>query len=190
MNIKSKKGFTLIELIIVIAILGIIALIAVPNLAGIRQRSQVSADIRTAEQIGKSIRIWATDADAESISPREIPTKETTPPILYYAYSDINTGEGFVEFAGVDYYVGVNYVANSLGTSTGTPTYFVSSIGEGINQKIIVGIADLAADNKTPVENSLSLTYMDGAIEKDITKAWIEANKYNGSAPGWAYVEQ
>ena len=61
MNLKSKKGFTLVELIIVIAILGIIALIAVPSLTGIQQRSQVNADIRTAEQIGKAVRIWLTD---------------------------------------------------------------------------------------------------------------------------------
>ena len=35
--------------------MGVISLIAVPNLSGIRQRSQVSADKRTAEQIGSAI---------------------------------------------------------------------------------------------------------------------------------------
>jgi len=187
---KMNKGFTLIELIIVIAILGIIALIAVPNLAGIRQRSQVSADIRTAEQIGKSIRIWQTDADADAT--RTIPGKGSTPEILWYAYADEEAGEGFIKFAGIDYYVGVDYVAESLSTSAegATPTYFISSIGEGTDQKIIVGIDDLAADGKSPA-GGISLTYTpDGGAETDITKDWILANKYNGSAPGWAYVEQ
>ena len=71
MNLKSKKGFTLVELIIVIAILGIIALIAVPNLTGIQQRSQVNADIRTAEQIGKAVRIWLTDTGSGAAEARK-----------------------------------------------------------------------------------------------------------------------
>ena len=61
MKKTNNKGFSLVELIIVIAILGIIAVIAVPNLTGIQQRSQVNADIRTAEQIGKAVRIWRTE---------------------------------------------------------------------------------------------------------------------------------
>ena len=87
MKLSNKKGFTLIELIIVIAILGIIALIAIPNLAGIRQRSQVSADKRTAEQIGKAVRIWATDTDANSS--RKIPEAAT----LYTASKDKTKAE-------------------------------------------------------------------------------------------------
>ena len=35
---KTNKGFTLVELIIVIAILAIIMLIAIPNFSGIQQR--------------------------------------------------------------------------------------------------------------------------------------------------------
>ena len=64
MKLRSNKGFSLVELIIVIAILGIIALIAVPNLTGIQQRSQVNADLRSAETIGKAVRIWLTDGAA------------------------------------------------------------------------------------------------------------------------------
>ena len=71
MNLKSKKGFTLVELIIVIAILGIIALIAVPSLTGVQKRSQVNADIRTAEQIGKAVRVWLTDGNINETRARE-----------------------------------------------------------------------------------------------------------------------
>lgn len=50
-NIKKKKGFTLIELIIVVAVLGILALIAVPKFGQIQQKSKVKADIATAKTI-------------------------------------------------------------------------------------------------------------------------------------------
>jgi len=71
MKLNSRKGFTLVELIIVIAILGIIALIAVPSLTNVQKSSQVNADIRTAEQIGKAVRIWLTDADINTANTRE-----------------------------------------------------------------------------------------------------------------------
>ena len=58
---NKNKGFTLVELIIVIAILAIIMLIAIPNFSGIRQRMQVRADKASAAQIGKAVRIWYTD---------------------------------------------------------------------------------------------------------------------------------
>ncbi len=50
-KLKKKKGFTLIELIIVIAILGILALIAIPKFGEAQKDAKIKADIATAKTI-------------------------------------------------------------------------------------------------------------------------------------------
>lgn len=50
-NLKKKKGFTLIELIIVIAILGILAAIAIPKFGNVQENARKKADIASAKTI-------------------------------------------------------------------------------------------------------------------------------------------
>lgn len=52
-TISRKNGFTVIELVIVIAIIAILAAVAIPTFAGVIKDAQVSAKIQTAENINK-----------------------------------------------------------------------------------------------------------------------------------------
>lgn len=57
---KKKKGFTLIELIIVIAIIGILAVIAVPKFGSVQKDAKIKADIATAKQISNVTQLLLT----------------------------------------------------------------------------------------------------------------------------------
>ena len=50
-QIKSSKGFTLIELMIVIAIIGILAAIAIPQFASYRAKSYNAASVSDARNL-------------------------------------------------------------------------------------------------------------------------------------------
>lgn len=61
---RKKKGFTLIELIIVIAILGILAVVAIPKLGGFQTSAKKKADIVNAKRIAEGARLLIAEGTA------------------------------------------------------------------------------------------------------------------------------
>ena len=66
----GKKGFTLVEIMIVVAIIGLLAAIAIPNFVRARSRAQQEACIANLKQIEGAIQVWAVDTgQADTATP-------------------------------------------------------------------------------------------------------------------------
>lgn len=72
---KNQKGFTLIELIVVIAILGILAAIAIPRLAGFTDRANSSAVVAEARTILTSYSTLVAEKPELTTLPNETDAK-------------------------------------------------------------------------------------------------------------------
>lgn len=59
MNTRKNKGFTLVEIMIVVLIIGILMAIAVPNFISARTRSQTNTCIANLKQIESAKEQWA-----------------------------------------------------------------------------------------------------------------------------------
>ncbi len=61
MWIKNRKGFTLVEIMIVVAIIGLLAAIAIPNFVKARETAQANACINNMRQIESAKEQWALE---------------------------------------------------------------------------------------------------------------------------------
>ncbi len=60
----KKKGFTLVEIMIVVAIIGLLAAIAIPNFVKARDAARRSACIANLKQIDGAKQIWALEEES------------------------------------------------------------------------------------------------------------------------------
>ena len=100
MLIKMRtKGFTLVEIMIVVAIIGLLAAIAIPNFVKARSKAQTEACIANLKQIEGAIQVWAVDngkADADVVAlatlvPNYIRSTPTCPAGGTYGLVDVQT---------------------------------------------------------------------------------------------------
>ena len=183
MKKTSNKGFTLVELIIVIAILAIIVMIAGPKLAGIRESSAVKADKISASEIAKTIRIWYTEREtedktvisdsvlAEGVEGEQGLTvlKEGATPVPYSKLEDI-----------------ARYISKDLKPKSLTATATGAAISEPQYSVILSG-----ADRAT----AKIVVIIEEAGDEEGAEKWTVVEEddlvvdYDGKGPGVAFIE-
>ena len=66
---RKQAGFTLVEIMIVVAIIGLLAAIAIPNFVRARTQSQKNACINNLRQIDGAIQQWALENKQAAAAP-------------------------------------------------------------------------------------------------------------------------
>ena len=77
---RNKKGFTLVELVIVVAVLAIIAGIAIPTVHNVIDNANKAADTSNAQAIEMAIKTCQSELAAEKTNPSDAIDDLRTPP--------------------------------------------------------------------------------------------------------------
>jgi prepilin-type N-terminal cleavage/methylation domain-containing protein len=93
-NTSRKAGFTLVEIMIVVAIIGLLAAIAIPNFVRARTQSQKNACVNNLRQIDGAVQQWALEnkAAATAVYPGDTV-------ILSYLKNEVKCPAGGTDYA-------------------------------------------------------------------------------------------
>ena len=64
---KQRKAFTIVEMVIVIAVIAVLATVMIPTVSGVINKANVSADQQLAASINKQLAVWEADPNNGTI---------------------------------------------------------------------------------------------------------------------------
>ena len=104
---RSLHGFTLIELVVVIAVVGLLIGLLLPALAAARDAAVVSACAQRLRQLGVGLHVYANDHDGR------LAVAEGVPPDPIFGYADETTATNALYLDAPDRLVGLGLLLNA-----------------------------------------------------------------------------
>lgn len=132
-RLRARRGFTLIELMIVIAIIAILAGILIPNYVRARAKSQLSACMAGMKSVATALEVYSTEnaghfpVSLSSLTPNYLKSMPTCPSLHSDTYSP-----GYISSTNPDAFTMVCGTLSHTGAGLNSPNYPQYTSGSGL----------------------------------------------------------
>src|SRR5947208_16999183 len=130
MTRKFSRGFTMIELLLVIAVIGVLAAIAYPGFSGSLERAKATKDMNNLRQIGIATQLYLNDNDGALFTTGGVWMTQLHPKYLsswnvFQSPFDIRGASETDATAPVSYGINGNNVVGTSVDKIASPTVFI-----------------------------------------------------------------